>query len=217
MSGFIETLQGPAKDDVNAREKFLNIMAEQTAHMTDLVQDLLALSRLDLQNDTPLENILIPDLMRSVFQALALKANLQGKNLILKENAVLPPIKGRSTELFRVFQNLIDNALKYGKHKSSITVSLDIQTEKTEISSPLDFPTQTLLVRIHNYGKIIPEDEIPHLFDRFYRMESNRHVAGTGLGLAIAKETIDKYQGKITIESLPRKGTTFTVYLPMSI
>ena len=217
LSGFIETLQGPAKDDADAREKFLNIMAEQTTHMTDLVQDLLALSKLNLQNDAPLENILIADLMRSVFQALALKAKNQGKKLILKENISLPPFKGHSSELFRVFQNLIDNALKYGKAKSSVTVTLDTQMDDNQSTASLDIPTQTLLIHIHNYGKIIPSDEIPHLFERFYRMESNCQVSGTGLGLAIASEIIQKYQGKITVESLPRAGTTFTVHLPMSL
>ena len=217
LSGFIETLQGPAKDDINAREKFLNIMAEQTAHMTDLVQDLLALSRLDLQNEVPLENVLIPDLMRSVFQALALKAQTQGKKLILKENAVLPPFKAVSSELFRVFQNLIDNALKYGKANSPVTVILDTQVEETDIQTSLDMPTQTLLICIHNQGKVIPEDEIPHLFERFYRMENNRQLPGTGLGLAIASETVAKYQGSITVESIAHKGTTFTIRLPMSL
>ena len=217
LSGFIETLQGPAKDDADAREKFLNIMAEQTTHMTDLVQDLLALSKLNLQNDAKLENILIPDLMRSVFQALALKAEKQGKNLILKENVSLPPFKAHSSELFRVFQNLIDNALKYGKPKSAVTVTLDTLVDEKQIASPLDIPTQTLLIHIHNFGKVIPEDEITHLFERFYRMERNLQVGGTGLGLAIANEIVQKYQGKITVESLPKVGTTFTVHLPMSL
>ena len=217
MSGFIETLQGPAKDDAEAREKFLNIMAEQTTHMTDLVQDLLALSKLDLQNDAPLENILIADLMRSVFQALALKAKNQGKNLILKENVMLPPFKGHSNELFRVFQNLVDNALKYGKVKSAVTVTLDMQMDDNQSTSSLDIPTQTLLIHVHNHGKVIPQEEMLHLFERFYRMENNRQVGGTGLGLAIASEIIQKYQGKITVESLPRIGTTFTVHLPISL
>ena len=217
LSGFIETLQGPAKDDADAREKFLNIMAEQTTHMTDLVQDLLALSKLNLQNDMLFENILIPDLIRSVFQALALKAKNQGKTLILKENVLLPPFKAHSSELFRLFQNLIDNALKYGKVKSSVTVTLDTCMDENQNALASDIPTQMLMVQVHNHGKVIPAEEIPHLFERFYRMENNRQVSGTGLGLAIASEIVQKYQGKITIESLPRQGTTFTVYLPTSL
>ena len=217
LSGFIETLQGPAKDDSDAREKFLNIMAEQTTHMTDLVSDLLALSKLDLDTDAPTENILIADLIRSVFQALELKASYAGKKLILKENASLPPFKGRSSELFRVFQNLIDNAIKYGKSKSSITVTLDVVADEGTSLQQSQMPTQTLLIKIHNLGSVIPEDEIPHLFERFYRMESNMQKSGTGLGLAIASEIIQKYQGKIDVESIARQGTTFTVSLPMGI
>ncbi len=215
LSGFIETLQGAAKNDEKAREKFLNIMAEQTTHMKDLVQDLLALSRMDLDNDAPVENIVINDLIRSVFQALDLKANAQGKKLVLKENAVLPPLKGHSSELFRVFQNLIDNALKYGKDHSTVTVSLDMQTHLlSPTASPLDVPSETLLISVHNVGDVIPEDEIPHLFERFYRMETNMNVSGTGLGLAIASEIIHKYQGSIEVESSAKAGTTFRVRLP---
>ena len=218
LSGFIETLQTSAKDDANAREKFLNIMAEQTTHMTDLVQDLLALSRLDLENDALLENVLIPDLIRSVFQALQIKASGQNKKLVLVENAVLPPFKGRSAELFRVFQNLVDNALKYSKNKSTVTVTLDTQMESVaqENGTP-EMPTQMFIIRVHNHGAVIPEEEIPHLFERFYRMEKNMNVSGTGLGLAIAYETIHKYQGTITVESKARVGTTFTVKLPSSL
>ena len=218
LSGFIETLQGPAKDDADAREKFLNIMSEQTTHMTDLVQDLLALSKLNLESDMPMENILIADLIRSVFQALQLKAEKQGKKLVLKENATLPPFKARSSELFRVFQNLVDNALKYSKDKSTITVTLDTQMENVfRENKELDIPSQMLIVSVHNQGSVIPEDEIPHLFERFYRMESNMNVSGTGLGLAIASEIVHKYQGVITVESNTRTGTTFYVRLPSSL
>ncbi|MBO5997487.1 MAG: PAS domain-containing protein [Alphaproteobacteria bacterium] len=218
LSGFIETLQTSAKDDAEAREKFLNIMAEQTTHMTDLVQDLLALSRLDLENDAEPENILIPDLIRSVFQALQLKAQKQNKKLLLKENATLPPFKCYSSELFRVFQNLVDNALKYGKNKSTVTVTLDTQMENvTQSDGTTDIPTQMLVVSVHNLGSVIPQEEIPHLFERFYRMEQNMNVSGTGLGLAIASEIVHKYQGTITVESKPRTGTTFIVRLPRAL
>lgn len=217
LSGFIETLQTSAKDDADAREKFLNIMAEQTTHMTDLVQDLLALSKLDLENDAPQENILLADLIRSVFQALQIKAQKQNKKLILKENADLPPFKGYSSELFRVFQNLIDNALKYSKNKSSITVTLDTKMDTIEQPDGLGIPTQTVVVSIHNQGSVIPEEEIPHLFERFYRMEKNMNVSGTGLGLAIASEIVHKYQGSINVESKSRTGTTFIVHLPCAL
>ena len=217
LSGFIETLQTSAKDDADAREKFLNIMAEQTTHMTDLVQDLLALSKLDLENDAPQENILIPDLIRSVFQALQIKAQNQNKKLILKEKADLPPFRGYSSELFRVFQNLIDNALKYGKNKSSITVTLDTKMDTIEQPDGLGIPTQTAIISIHNQGSVIPEEEIPHLFERFYRMEKNMNISGTGLGLAIASEIVHKYQGTISVESKFRTGTTFTVQLPCNL
>lgn len=218
LSGFIETLQGPAKNDAVAREKFLNIMQEQTTHMTDLVQDLLALSKMDIESDAPLDTITIPELIRSVFQALELKAKTREQKLVLKENGTMPPFKARSTELFRVFQNLIDNALKYGNAQSSISVTLDVEVDTPPDPVPaLYIPTQYLRISIHNDGVAIPEEEIPHLFERFYRMESNMSVSGTGLGLAIASEIIHKYQGTISVESSPESGTSFIVRLPRAL
>ena len=219
LSGFIETLQGPAKNDAQARDKFLNIMKEQTTHMTNLVQNLLALSRMRLDDKTPLENIILPDLVQSVFQALELKARLHQKELSFQENTPIPPIKAHSAELFRVIQNLVDNAIKYGKDDTQISVILDITTQPMPDPKPEHYiPTQILTIAVHNFGSLIPEEEIPHLFERFYRMESNRQVTGTGLGLAIAYEIIhNKYQGDITIESTERKGTTFTVSMPVCL
>ncbi len=219
LSGFIETLQGPAKNDAEARDKFLNIMKEQTVHMTNLVQNLLALSRMNLDDKTPLENVVIPDLVRSVFQALELKAKLHQKELCLRENTVLPPIKAHSAELFRVIQNLVDNAIKYGQDDTKITIALDITTQPMPQPKPEHYiPMQILTIKVHNEGEPIPEEEIPHLFERFYRMESNRQITGTGLGLAIAYEIIhNKYQGNITIESTKSTGTIFTVSMPVAL
>lgn len=219
LSGFIETLQGPAKNDTDAREKFLNIMKEQTTHMTLLVQNLLALSRMSLDDKTPMENIILPDLVKSVFQALELKAQLHQKNLLLHENTTLPPIKAHSAEMFRVIQNLVDNAIKYGQDDTSITITLDITTQPMPQPKPEHYiPMQLLTIKVHNFGDAIPEDEMPHLFERFYRMESNRQVSGTGLGLAIAYEIIhNKYQGQITVDSSQEKGTTFTVSMPVAL
>ena len=81
----------------------------------------------------------------------------------------------------------------------------------------LGIPNQTLIVSIHNQGSVIPEEEIPHLFERFYRMEKNMNVSGTGLGLAIASEIVHKYQGSISVESKSRTGTTFVVQLPCAL
>ena len=219
LSGFIETLQGPARNDPEARDKFLNIMKDQTVHMTKLVQNLLALSRMNLDDKTPMENVILPDLIRSVFQALELKAKLHQKELALHENTVIPPIKAHSPELFRVIQNLVDNAIKYGQDDTKITVTLDITTQPMPQPKPENYiPTQILTIAVHNDGSVIPEEEIPHLFERFYRMESNRQVSGTGLGLAIAYEIIHhKYQGNIVIDSTQNKGTTFTVSMPVAL
>ena len=96
-------------------------------------------------------------------------------------------------------------------------MTLDVAADDKNLLVEHELPIQTLLIKIHNLGAVIPEDEIPHLFERFYRMESNMQKSGTGLGLAIAKEIIQKYQGSIDVESIARQGTTFTVSLPIGI
>ena len=114
---------------------------------------------------------------------------------------------------------MVDNAIKYGKDDTQISVILDITTQPMPDPKPEHYiPTQILTIAVHNFGSLIPEEEIPHLFERFYRMTSNRQVTGTGLGWAIAYEIIhNKYQGDITIESTERKGTTFTVSMPVCL
>ena len=202
LSGFIETLQGPAKDDPEAREKFLKIMAQQTSHMTDLVQNLLALSRLELEEQKPLETINWPDLVKSVFQTLEVRAKESEKKLKCITEGKIPLCLGRSADFFRILQNLVDNAIKYGQRKSTITVTLTTQKNQMKIL-------------VHNKGKVISADELPLLFERFYRSMSNAQRSGTGLGLPIVKELVRRYNGQITVESQIGKGTTFFVTLPI--
>lgn len=202
LSGFIETLQGPAKDDSVAREKFLKIMAQQTSHMTDLVQNLLALSRLELEEQKPLETIDWPDLVKKVFQTLEVKAKENDKDLKCIEEGEIPACLGRSADFFRILQNLVDNAIKYGQRKSVITVTLKAQKNQ-------------LKILVHNKGKAISADELPLLFERFYRSMSTSQKSGTGLGLPIVKELVRRYNGQITVDSQAGQGTTFCVILPI--
>ncbi len=212
LSGFIETLQSTAKDDPVAQEKFLKIMAEQTTHMRELVEDLLALSRMGLNTDQPKnDTILMPEIIQSVFQTLALKAEQNEQKLVLETIHLPPPIKGRSPEISRIFQNLIDNAIKYGRKRSTITVRIELISNLDEQSQP----RQEISISVHNTGKTIAAEEIQHLTERFYRSPQTSHVPGTGLGLAIASELIASYDGALKITSQPRKGTTFQVLLPV--
>ena len=212
LSGFIETLQTTAKDDSAAREKFLKIMAEQTVHMRELVEDLLALSRMSLNADLPkTDTILMPEVIQSVFQTLTVKAAQNGQKLVLETVHVPPPVKGRTPDMARLFQNLIDNAIKYGRKRCKITVRIELISNKDEQNRPY----QEIAVAVHNVGKPIAAEEIQHLTERFYRSPQTSHVPGTGLGLAIAAELIASYDGTLTITSQPRQGTTFQVFFPV--
>lgn len=214
LSGFIETLQGPAKDDTRAREKFLKIMAEQTTHMTELVQDLLALSRLQLNEEMPKDDtILVAETIKSVFQTLNLKAKSHQNKLVLTVIHEPPPFKGRSADIARVFQNLIDNAIKYGKKRSPITVTVSLEALPPPEGSSL--PVQEIVVKVHNKGNPIDPEDLPRLSERFYRIANDPNISGTGLGLSIAFEIIHQYDGQIDITSSAQEGTTFTVRWPV--
>lgn len=215
LSGFIETLQGAAHHDLAAQDKFLPIMAAQTNHMSALIQDLLALSRLELNTTTLIkETIQIEALLQSVIQGLQSKAKDNKQHLVLKVQQPLYPLQGHRTGLFRVFQNLIDNAIKYGKSKSTITIFVQNYQTKARKASVQSY----IRISVHNKGNPIKSDEIPHLTERFYRVpQKGKPITGTGLGLAIVSEIVTHHDGLLEIESSYLKGTTFCVLLPVCL
>lgn len=221
LSGFIETLQGPAKDDEAARTKFLQMMGEQTSRMTHLVQDLLALSKAQMHPDEAQNDvILMPALLQSVVEDLSIKANQNHKKLQLNLEHDLPRLMGNRPELHRVFQNLIDNAIKYGDEQSVITVRGFLCNNFPKKSALyLEDMRQVLAVSIHNVGNPIPKQNINRLFERFYRLDTfkSKKIEGTGLGLGIAQQIVHKHGGMIDVSSSAEKGTTFTVYLPVNL
>lgn len=219
LSGFIETLQGAAKDDEVAREKFLNLMAEQTDRMTHLVQDLLVLSKIQMtEKNTQKDVILILDLLQSVIDSLELKASARHKKIELKLVHDIPRLIGNKTELLHVFQNLIDNAIKYGEDDSIITVRAELRAGFPRKSEKyFSDIRQVVLISVHNTGNPIAPQDITRLFERFYRVDNfkSRGVEGTGLGLGIAQQIVNAHDGLITVQSSIKKGTSFNVYLPI--
>lgn len=220
LSGFIETLQGPAKDDETARAKFLQMMSEQTSRMTHLVQDLLALSKAQMSpKEAQTDVILIPSLLQNVVEDLTIKADKNHKKLQLNLEHDLPRLMGNRPELHRVFQNLIDNAIKYGDEQSVITIRGFLCNNFPKKSALyLEDMRQVLAVSIHNFGNPIPKQNINRLFERFYRLDmfKSKKIEGTGLGLGIAQQIVHKHGGMIDVSSSAEKGTTFTVYLPVN-
>lgn len=218
LSGFIETLQGPAKDDDVVREKFLNLMSEQTSRMTQLVQDLLVLSKIQIsQKEKRSDVVLVSDLLNSVINSLEFKAVSLNKKIELKMVHDIPRLLGNKNDLIHVFQNLIDNAIKYSSEKSVITVKAQICSGFPKKSEKyFSDIRQVVLISVHNLGNPISPQHITRLFERFYRVDNIKmRIEGTGLGLGIAQQIVNQHEGIIDVQSSLKKGTTFSVYLPV--
>lgn len=214
LSGFIETLQGTAKDDPQAQEEFLNIMSVQSLRMSKLIENLLSLSRIQMNENTkPSDPVDIGDILRTVQFGLEAKADKSGSTIVLKTCAQESIIYGNVSELTQVFQNIIDNAVKYGRRGGVVTVTCRVEDN-------LDFPdipsARLFVVAVHNTGDPIPPEYIPRLSERFYRIETTKNKAvGTGLGLSIVQKILKRHSAVLRITSSQEEGTVFTVYLPM--
>ena len=202
VRGFIETLQGPAKDDPKVHERFLGIMLEQVTRMTRMVDDLLSLSRLELKAQiSPVDKVDLGPLLGHVRDALMPLA----KDLDVTINLQIPEnpnfVAGDQDELTEVFENLIENACKYGQEGKNVDVWLT------------NGPGKPPEVMVRDYGPGIPEEHLPRLTERFYRVnvEASRSKKGTGLGLAIVKHILTRHRARLIVKSELGKGTTFTV------
>jgi two-component system phosphate regulon sensor histidine kinase PhoR len=211
LSGFIETLQGSARDDAKARERFLPIMQEQARRMARLIDDLLSLSRIELnahrRPDTPVD--LVP-IVRQVADGLQTLARDRGVTVhIDAANAIRVP--GDRDELVRVFENLVENALKYGAAGKRVDIGF------SEGESPEG--EQEARISVRDYGPGIAPEHVPRLTERFYRVDvrESRAQGGTGLGLALVKHILNRHHGRLLIESMPGAGATFTIYLPLAV
>ncbi len=215
LTGFIDTLRGHAKDDPEAQERFLLIMAGQAARMRRLIDDLLSLSRIELNEHVrPAGSVNVGDLVEEVVHALspvAVSANMQ---LEIIEPTSLPNVAGDRDELYQVIQNLVDNAIKYGRPQTSITIEL--ATRRAGPGEPGPSPSVCLVVRDHGEG--IAREHIPRLTERFYRVDARRSraIGGTGLGLAIVKHIVNRHRGRMVIESQAGEGSNFSIYLPLA-
>jgi two-component system, OmpR family, phosphate regulon sensor histidine kinase PhoR len=209
LSGFIETLQGPAKDDARARERFLGIMHAQATRMARLINDLLSLSRVELSAHVrPDALVEIVPIIRQVVDGLEPLARERqvAVEMDLPEQPV--QIAGEREELLRLFENLIENALKYGASGGKVMVSL-----MTEISGE---GGPEFRVRVRDFGPGIAPEHLPRLTERFYRVDvgDSRAQGGTGLGLSLVKHILNRHRGRLLIESVPKKGATFTACFP---
>lgn len=216
LIGFIETLAGPARNDTEAQGRFLKIMAEQASRMDRLVNDLLWLSRIEMTEHTqPTGHVNIHKLLNSVAGALELKAGERQMRIVVNAGSHLPTVTGDEDQLAQVFQNLVSNAIKYGRPGTDIKVTASF----THTTDPIAKEVYPMLeIAVEDRGEGIPRNHLPRLTERFYRVDHarNREVGGTGLGLAIVKHILNRHKARLVIESQVRVGSTFTVFLPVT-
>ena len=212
LIGFIDTLRGPAADDPPAQARFLGIMAEQAQRMNRLIDDLLSLSRIELtEHQPPREHVDIRRLIESMAAGFEPRLAERSITLDMGLSEDLPPVVGDEDQLAQVLQNLLDNAVKYGKEGGTLGVSAALA--KTGGRWP---GRRGVVVSVRDDGVGIPALQLPRLTERFYRVDKGRSraVGGTGLGLAIVKHIVNRHRGKLDIESEEGVGSTFSVWLP---
>jgi two-component system phosphate regulon sensor histidine kinase PhoR len=210
LSGFIDTLLGSARDDVEARKRFLAIMKTQATRMARLIDDLLSLSRVELiehmHPETPVDLVSIVRQVVDGLQTLAADRNVEIAIALPPEPAIVP---GDRDELTRVFENLVENALKYGANGKRVDIGFSAATARGGEAETL--------VTVRDYGPGIASEHLPRLTERFYRVDvtQSRAEGGTGLGLSLVKHILNRHRGRLTIESEAGNGATFTVRLPL--
>ena len=217
LIGFIETLRGPAHDDGTARDHFLAIMAEQSQRMKRLVDDLLSLSRIEMnEHRPPTERIDLGGVLRTVADLLGQRAEARDMRIVLDLPRGTCEVLGDADELAQVFQNLLDNAIKYSRPGTPIEVTTRPSPRFLTGARPGERPA-AIAVMVRDHGDGIPREHLPRLTERFYRVDAarSRELGGTGLGLAIVKHIVNHHRGALDIDSELGEGSIFTVHLPM--
>jgi len=207
LVGFIDTLLGPAARDAAAREKFLGIMRVQADRMSRLIDDLLSLSRIEMhQHVRPTGSVDLSALLREVREGLQTQAKAADLEVVLTLPETPVQVTGDRSQLYEVFENLIDNAIKYGADGQTVEVNL----------SRIDRPGLQAMVSVIDHGPGVEPEHVPRLTERFYRIDAevSRKKKGTGLGLAIVKHIIQRHRGQMSIRSKPGEGLRVDVLLP---
>lgn len=211
LLGIVETLRGHAVDDAEARSRFLEIMNSEAKRMARLIDDLLSLSRIEVNEHVPPSGRV--DLCQTLGHVLSLlERQAAARNMRIKLECPegLAKVIGSGDELIQVFQNLIDNAIKYGREGTSVEISVSPLARLPGGDGP------GLIVTVSNQGEGIPSQDLPRITERFYRVDKarSREMGGTGLGLAIVKHIVSRHRGRLSITSQTGQGTVVSVQLP---
>ena len=192
----------------DTEKRFLGVISGEADRMTRIVKDLLTLSKLDYgRMDLAFRQFSMKEMLETIYTAMKLDAENNGHQLTLEFQDDIPDITGDKERLEQVVVNIISNAVKYTPAGGHIHVTAALQMPKS------------ILLRIQDDGMGIPAEDVPRLFERFYRVDKarSRQKGGTGLGLAIAKEMVEAHHGTIHLESELGKGTTVTIILPTDL
>ncbi len=232
LAGFIETLRGHARADEGARERFLGIMQVQAERMSRLIDDLMSLSRIELnEHIAPGAEV---DLALAVMDAVDAVAPM-AKSREVKLCPKLAPkgaalITGDRDQIVQVAQNLVDNALKYSRDGATIRISVEVgltaaqsvagersDAARLSLLTPDRVDETYAVLRVSDEGAGIAREHLPRLTERFYRVEGQKsgERSGTGLGLAIVKHIANRHRGGLVVESAQGQGSSFTVYFPL--
>lgn len=206
LTGFIETLQGSARNDAEARERFLTIMHDQAMRMTRLIDDLLSLSRIELkQHMRPSDQVDLVAVLKHLGDSLEPLARELDVAVEFEKPQAPVNVAGDRDELIQVFENLVENAIKYGQSGKRVVITVE---PAGEASGPS--------VAVRDFGPGIAEEHVPRLTERFYRIDedASRRHRGTGLGLAIVKHILARHEAELTIESRVGEGALFRVTFP---
>jgi two-component system phosphate regulon sensor histidine kinase PhoR len=233
LTGFIETLRGHARDDAGARERFLGIMQRQAERMSRLIDDLMSLSRIELnEHVAPADETDLALCVTDVLDALAPIAKERGvilERLLPAKGLAL--VTGDRDQLIQVAQNLVDNALKYSKAGDVVRVAVEVGATADAAAAGLhagwarlplltpDQPAEAYAVlRVGDQGPGIAREHLLRLTERFYRVEGQKsgERSGTGLGLAIVKHIANRHRGGLVVESGVGQGASFVAYLPLA-
>jgi two-component system phosphate regulon sensor histidine kinase PhoR len=211
LAGFIETLQGSARDDSAARARFLPIMQAQATRMARLIDDLLSLSRIELNAHLrPDKQVDLVAIIRQVADSLQTLARDRGVEIRVTARPDRLLVLGDRDELMRVLENLIENALKYAASGKRIDITLAVSDSSKG--------SREAALGVRDYGPGIAPEHLPRLTERFYRVDvsESRAQGGTGLGLALVKHILNRHGGRLTIDSIAGQGATFTAHLPLA-
>lgn len=207
VRSYAETILSDDEMPPALRARFMQVILNETDRMTRLVRDLLTISKLDYgRMDWHLHTFVPDELIRNIVDASNLEAQKRGQTLTLSVEGPLPPVSADYDRLGQVYMNIITNAIKYTPNGGKICVTARTVDGGAEIT-------------VADNGMGIPKNDLPHIFDRFYRVDKarSRESGGSGLGLAIAKEFIQNLKGTIRIESEQNEGTTVSVWLPEAV